>query len=91
MSATNRRSFGTGSLELRPDKYGREVYYARFYSGGRQLKRRLGPKRKAGETTGLTKAAAERALQKLIEAHLRLVPVAERVDLRTAGERYLQH
>jgi site-specific recombinase XerD len=39
----------------------------------------------------MTKAGAERALQKLIESELRVVPVSERVDLQTAGERYLVH
>jgi integrase len=91
MSSPRRRSFGTGGLEVRLDKHGREIYYARFYSRGRQLRRKLGEKRKPGGTTGLTKAQAERALQKLIEAEIRLVPVSERVDLRTAGERYLVH
>lgn len=87
----SRRAYGTGTLDVIRNKQGREVYYGRFHSGGRQVKKRLGVKRRAGETTGLTKAQAERALQKLIDAHSRLVPVSERVDLRTAGERYLVH
>jgi len=33
---------------------------------------------------GLTKTAAERALQKLIDAEVRVVPIGERVDLQTA-------
>ena len=86
-----RRAYGTGSLEIRADKHGRAVYYGRFYAGGRRVKRKLGPKRQPGETTGLTKAAAERALQKLVDQETRLVPTAERVDLQTAGARYLVH
>jgi integrase len=91
MSGSPRRAHGTGSLETRTDKYGREIYYGCFYVGGRQVKRKLGPKRRAGESTGLTKTGAERALQKLIDAEVRVVPVGERVDLQTAGERYLVH
>lgn len=89
MSAPDRprRAYGTGSLEIRTDKHGRETYYARFYAGHRQVRRKLGPKRGPGQTTGLTKPAAERKLQKLIEEHVPLVPMAERVNLSTAGER----
>jgi hypothetical protein len=91
MSAGPRRAHGTGSLETRTDKYGREIYYGRFYVAGRQVKRKLGAKRRAGESTGLTKTGAERALQKLIDAEVRVVPMGERIDLKTAGERYLVH
>ena len=76
---------------MRTDKHGRGVYYGRFYAGGRRVKRKLGPQRQPGGTIGLTKAAAERALQKLVDQETRLVPTAERVDLQTAGARYLVH
>ena len=62
MTTTKRRSFGTGGLDIRHDKYGRECYYGRFYASGRQTRRKLGPKRQPGGKTGLTKAQAERAL-----------------------------
>jgi integrase len=91
MSAGPRRAHGTGSLETRTDKYGREIYYGRFYVAGRQVKRKLGVKRRAGESTGLTKTGAERALQKLIDAEVRVVPMGERIGVLTAGERYLVH
>lgn len=91
MSAGPRRAHGTGSLETRTDKYGREIYYGRFYVAGRQVKRKLGVKRRTGESTGLTKTGAERALQKLIDAEVRVVPMGERIDVLTAGERYLVH
>ena len=77
-----RRAHGTGSLETR-DRHGREIYYGRFYVAGRQVKRKLGPKRLPGESTGLTKTGAERALQNLIDAEVRVVPIGERVDLQT--------
>lgn len=93
MSTTKkpRRAYGVGTLETRLNKQGREVYYGRFRAGGRQIRRKLGLKRRAGESTGMTKAEAERALQKLIEAYTRLTPVSERIDLQVAGERYLVH
>ncbi len=91
MTTKNRRAYGTGTLETTRNKQGREVYYGRFRAGGRQIKRRLGLKRRAGESTGMTKAEAERALQKLIDAYTRLTPVSERIDLQVAGERYLVH
>jgi integrase len=86
-----RRSYGTGSLELRADARGRETWYARFYSRGRQVKRRLGPKRLPGSDQGLTRPQAERALQKLVNQELRLPAAAERLDLAEAGARYLLH
>ena len=91
MSIDQRRPYGTGSLRIRKDSHGRETYDARFYAHGRQVQRKLGLKRRPGETTGLTKASAQRALHQLVEEQLRLVPQAERVDLRTAGARYLVH
>ena len=54
MSPSKKRPYGTGGLEIRTDRHGREVYYARFYSHGRQTKRKLGLKRKPGEKLGLT-------------------------------------
>lgn len=87
----SRRSYGTGSLDTRRDGQGRETYYARFYSGGRRVKRRLGLKRVPGDTRGLTRTQAERQLQKLVDEHSRLVPIAERIDVAEAGERYLAH
>jgi hypothetical protein len=67
------------------------MYYGRFYAGGRQVKRRLGPRRGDGAKTGLTRAQAERALQRLIESHASVSVVTERVDLADAAARYLVH
>jgi integrase len=90
MSAT-RRAYGSGALEIRTDKYGREVYYGRFRAGGKQTRRKLGLKRRPGDSAGLTKRDAERVLQRLIDAEVTIVSVGDRVDLRTAGDRYLEH
>lgn len=94
MSAKNgsvRRSYGTGTLEVRQDSRGREMYYGRFYAGGRQMKRRLGPKRVNGDTRGLTRAQAERALQRLIDESVAISVASERLDLDEAARRYLAH
>lgn len=85
--SSSKRAYGTGSLEIVTNKYSREIYYGRFRAGGKQTR----PKRRPGESSGLTKAAAERALQKLIDAETRIVSAADRVDLKTAGDRYLEH
>ena len=86
-----RRSYGTGNLQTRTDKHGRETYYARFYVGGRQMRRRLGIKRSPATPNGLTRPQAERALSKLIDEQSRLVPLSERVDIAHAGDRYVTH
>ena len=85
------RAYGSGSLEIRTDKHGREVYYGRFRAGGRQTRRKLGLKRPPGGSTGLTKRDAERTLQRLIDAETTIISTADRVDLKTCGERYLEH
>ena len=50
----SRRSYGTGSLFVRVDAGGREHGYVKwlFSDGGRQFKRRLGPKRTPGTLRG---------------------------------------
>lgn len=63
-----RRSTGTGALEIRKDKQGRETYYGRFYASGRQVRKRLGRKRADGTRDGLTKAQAEKALRDVMAA-----------------------
>jgi integrase len=70
-------------------KSGQEAWVALWYdAAGRRVKRHVGPKRMAGQTEGLTKSQAERALRKLIDVH---VPTerAERMSVGDAGERYV--
>jgi integrase len=86
----NRRSYGTGSLIVRQDKAGRETWYGQWRVGAKLVKRRLGPKRRAGERTGLTKAQAERELRRLIDAEV-AIAARSRLDVGEAGERYLAH
>jgi len=87
---TARRSYGSGSLVSKRLKSGQEVWTGLWYdAAGRRVKRHVGPKRAAGTKEGLTKTQAERALRKLIDAH---VPAerAERMTVAQAGERYVE-
>jgi integrase len=47
-----RRSYGSGSLSVRTDAAGRDTFYGTWRSGGRAVKRKLGPKRQKGERVG---------------------------------------
>ncbi|MEY2514836.1 MAG: hypothetical protein QOJ89_2194, partial [bacterium] len=42
--ASARRPRGTGSLLVRRDQAGREIWYGKWRSGDEQVKRRIGPK-----------------------------------------------
>src|SRR4051794_38846501 len=86
-----RRSYGTGSLFVRRDSAGQETWYAQFRSGGRLVKRALGPKRMPATREGLTRAQAEAALRRLVAEVAAAPPVAERIRVAQAGERYLRH
>ena len=88
--AVARRSYGTGSLYVHTDTTGRETWYARFYVGSHQVKRRIGPKRARGTREGLTRAQAERALRELIETE-QPRPTRTDVTVENAGERLLRH
>ncbi len=86
-----RRPAGTGSLTERSDRAGRRTWYAKFRSGDRQVKRRLGRVREPGSTLGMTRRQAEAELRKLIERESALPSGPERIDLETAAERYIHH
>lgn len=83
-----RRPHGTGSLFVRVDSRGREAWYGQWRTGGRLVKRRIGPKRRPNTSEGLSKADAERELRRLIESVT--VPV-EAIDVAEAGWRWLEH
>jgi hypothetical protein len=61
-----RRPHGTGSLYVRVDAAGRETWYGHWRTNGRQVKRRIGPKRAPGSRQGLTRGQAEAELRRLI-------------------------
>ena len=81
-----RRPRGTGSLFIRRDTAGREVWYGKWWAGTTQIKRRIGPKRTPSTSDGLTRSLAEAELRKMIGA---IGPVAarnERVTIAEVGE-----
>ncbi|HEX6490806.1 MAG TPA: tyrosine-type recombinase/integrase [Gaiellaceae bacterium] len=85
-----RRPRGTGCLFLRRDAAGRETWYAKYFAGGRQVKRALGLRRQPGSGLGLTRAQAEAELRRLLQTVSSAPPLRERVDLAEAGARYLE-
>src|SRR4249919_4269985 len=62
-----RRSYGSGSLFVRRDARAQEAWYGKWYRGTRRIKRKIGPKRQRGSNKGLTRAQAERELQRRVE------------------------
>lgn len=79
------RPYGTGSLlELRG------AWYGQWRVAGRQVKRKLGPKRESGSRQGLTRRQAETRLRTLMQ-EVRATSGAERLTLAEAGDRYLAH
>lgn len=87
--AIARRSYGTGSLDTRSDKNGRETWVGRWYVPGadgkpRRIKKVIGPKRHPGERDGLTRPQAEKALRDLMAQHKPAVTGMARV--RTISE-----
>jgi integrase len=84
-----RRSYGTGSLYVRKDAAGREAWYGHWRQHGRQIKRRIGPKRAPGSREGLTRRQAEAALRELI-ASVEVKPRAgEALTIQQAAKRYI--
>lgn len=84
-----RRSYGSGSLSVRIDAAGVETWYARWYFDGRQVQRKIGPKRRVGSREGLTRAQAEREMQRRIESE-RIV-VRSGMTVAEVGGRYVDH
>ncbi len=86
----SRRSYGTGSLYVHTDADGQETWYGRWYSGGRRIKRKIGPKRQSGSRIGLTRGQAEAELRQRIEDEAPS-PTRPDVTIEEAGERMLRH
>ncbi|GIK77714.1 MAG: site-specific integrase [Acidobacteria bacterium] len=85
----SRRSYGTGSLYVRRSARGGEAWYGKWWAGDRRVQRKIGPKRQPGSREGLTRAQAERELQRRMESER--APVRARVAIEEAGERYIEH
>lgn len=79
-----RRPYGTGSLFVY-----RDAWYAKWYVGTRQVKRKVGARRSSPRDGGLTKAEAERELRRLMRV-TRATP-QERLTLREVGNIYIAH
>jgi integrase len=61
-----RRSNGTGTLHVQTCADGRQLWYGRWYAGGRRPNRRIGLKRLRGSGKGLTKIQAEEELRRMM-------------------------
>ncbi len=87
----HRRSYGTGSLWVKRDSAGRESWYGQWRTNGRQLKRRIGLKRREGSRDGLTRQQAEAELRRLMaETPARTPVVGERLTIEELGRRYMR-
>jgi integrase len=84
-----KRPYGSGRLYEVEGKRG-VVYYGTWWSGGRRVKRRIGSKRAAGASDGLTQVQAERELRRLIEREV-VRPRAERRTFEQAADAYVDH
>ena len=89
-SAVAKRSYGSGSLLVRRDRPGSESWYGMWWISGRRVKRKLGPKRRAGTRHGLTRSQAEAELRRRMSEHT-VVARDRGIALSEAGERYLAH
>jgi integrase len=90
-----RRSYGTGSLIVRVDRGGREMWYGKWHTGPpgqrRPVMRRIGPKRGGAVKEGFTKPQAEEELRRLM-AEVRVAPPAgELLTVEGVGARYRAH
>jgi integrase len=90
--ATPRRCQGTGSIIIRRNAAGHDVYFGQWTPpGGKQLKRRLGFKRSPDHPGGLTRRQAEALLRRLIAETKATATVGEKLTIAEVGERYVTH
>jgi len=88
-ATAQRRSYGTGSLVERPDTAGRVIWHAQWRVNGRQVMRRVGPKRAPGEADGLTKQQAEGRLRELIAATAPAAAARQALTIDVLHARYV--
>jgi hypothetical protein len=93
--SSGRRSYGTGSLIIRPDRNGRETWYGKWHTGPRgqrrQVMRRIGPKRGGAAKHGFTKPQAEAELRRLMDQVQVAPAVGELLTVEQVGARYRAH
>ncbi len=85
-----KRSYGSGRLFVYTDKAGVESWYGSWRVGGRRVQRKIGLKREAGGSYGLTRVQAERELRKRIENDL-ILATPERKTVTEAASLYVDH
>ncbi len=84
-----KRSYGSGSLYIRTDAAGAEVWYGHWRRNGRQVKRRIGDKRAPGGRDGLTRPQAEAELRRLLST-TQVKPVSgERPTIAEVSSHYI--
>src|SRR5690348_1207058 len=88
MTPAPRRPHGSGSLFVKTNARGDEVFYAQWRIDGRLVKRRIGPKRKPRSDQGLTRVQAEAELRRLITS---TTVIPEVMDIAHVGRRWLEH
>lgn len=84
------RSYDTGRLYSRADSGGRESWYGRWRVGEHRFNRRLGLKRPPRPRDGLTRAQAERELQRRVDADQR-APLERSVNVGGVRRHLLAH
>ena len=77
------------SLYARRDSAGRETWYGHLRTNGRQVKKRIGPKRTEGTSDGLTRRQAEAELASDHQTRLRPRGGGERITIAELGRRYI--
>lgn len=90
MNPPERRNYGTGSLLIHMGAGGKETWYGRWCVGKKRVKRRIGPKRKPGGRTGLSRTQAEAELRRLMVAE-RAPLDGDELSLTEAAEHMLRH
>jgi len=76
---------------VRRDSTGRDIWYGKWRANGRQLMRKIGPKRGGPAKAGFTRPQAESELRRLM-AEVRVAPaVGELLSVRDVAERYIAH
>jgi integrase len=83
------RPRGSGALIKHRHRSGAESWYGKWWVGGRQVMRVLGPVRAPGSRIGLTTRQAEAALRTAMDGHVVSPQREEVVDIAEAGRRYL--
>src|SRR5688500_3985696 len=91
IGSMHRRSYGSGSLYVREDANGRKTWYGKWRANGRQIKRKVGPKRADGSREGLTRPQAEAELRRLMGETEARSTVGERLTVQEAARHYLTH